>query len=81
MTTLQRLDRHVEDSKMIRHEECVEFRRFKFLGESLQMLEIEIRVGIGTGISPSASMQAYRAHKRRKMKRLVQLIVPEAIAK
>ena len=63
MAALQRIHGHVQDGEMIRHEEGIEFRRLELLRESLEMSEIEIRVGIGAGIPPGPGVNAYRPHE------------------
>ena len=64
---LQRLNGHVEDSQMVGHEERVELRSLQGLGEPLQMLKVEVGVGIGAGIAPPSRMNADRAHESAKM--------------
>ncbi len=59
----QRLDRHVEHSQMIGHEEGVELRRLQCLREAFEMCEIEIGVGIGSRIAPGACVKADGAHE------------------
>jgi hypothetical protein len=48
---------------VIGHEEGVEFCPLQRLREGLQMGEIEIGVGIRTGLAPGAGMQADRTHE------------------
>ena len=59
----QRLDRHVEHGKMVGHEERVELSALERLSEALQVLKVEVRVGIGAGISPPTRMNPHRAHE------------------
>lgn len=63
VAALQRFDRHVEHGQMIGHEEGIEFRLFQPLGEGLDMVEVEIRIGIGARIAPCAGMQADGTHE------------------
>ena len=49
---------------MVGHEERVEPAALERLGETLEMLEVEIRVRIGARIAPPAGMDADRAHER-----------------
>ena len=48
---------------MVRHEESVEAPALERLSETLQVLEVEIRVWIGAGIAPPTRMDPYRAHE------------------
>ncbi len=66
----QRLDRHVQYGQVIRHEEGVEPRALQGLDEAAQVLEVEVRIGIGAGIAPPGGMDADRAHERTQMKLL-----------
>ena len=59
----QRLDRHVEHGEMVGHEERVELSAFERLGETLQMLKVEVRVRIGAWIAPPARMDSDRTHE------------------
>ena len=52
---------------MVRHEERVELSPLQGLGESLQVLEIEVGVGISAGVAPPRRMNADRPHERAKM--------------
>jgi hypothetical protein len=63
----KRLNRHVEHSQMVGHEERVELSALQGLGEPLQMLKVEVGVGIGAGIAPPGRMNADRAHESAKM--------------
>ena len=51
---------------MVGHEERVEAPAFEGLSETLQVLEVEIRVGVGAGVSPPTRMDAHGAHERAK---------------
>jgi hypothetical protein len=59
----QRLDRHIEHREMVGHEERVEPPAFERLSETLQVLEVEVRVGIGAGIAPPSSVDSHGPHK------------------
>ena len=48
---------------MVGHKERVEAPAFEGLSETLQVLEVEIRIGIGAGIAPLTRMDAYGAHQ------------------
>lgn len=48
---------------MIGHEEGVEFSCFELLDEGFDVFEVEVGVGVGTGISPCASVKAHWPHK------------------
>jgi hypothetical protein len=48
---------------MVRHEERIEPPALERLSETLQVLEVEIRVWIGAGMAPPTRMDAYRAHE------------------
>ena len=48
---------------MVGHEKRVEAPAFEGLSETLQVLEVEIRIGIGAGIAPLTRMDAYGAHQ------------------
>ncbi len=55
---------------MIRHEKGVELAALQGLGETLDVLEIEIGVGIGAGIAPPRGVNADRPHERAEPKLL-----------
>src|SRR5580658_7514889 len=63
MAALERVDRHVEHSHMVSHEECVELRLLQFLDGFFHMGEVEIHVGPGARIAPCAGMDRCRAHE------------------
>src|SRR5579859_4989345 len=48
---------------MVGHEEGIELASFQFLDQLLDVGEIEIGVGPGTGIAPRAGMNADRPHE------------------
>jgi hypothetical protein len=48
---------------MVGHKERVEAPAFEGLSETLQVLEVEIRIGIGAGIAPLTRMDAHGAHE------------------
>jgi hypothetical protein len=52
---------------MVRHEERVEPAVLQGLRKPLQVLEIEIGVGVCAGVTPPGGMDADWAHKRAQM--------------
>jgi hypothetical protein len=48
---------------MVGHEERVEPSTLERLSEALQVLEVEVRVRISTGIAPPSGMDSHRAHE------------------
>ena len=48
---------------MIGHEEGIEAPALQRLGEPLQMLEVEVRIGEAAGIAPPGGMYTHRAHE------------------
>ena len=48
---------------MVGHEERVEFSAFERLSETLQVLEVEVRVRIGAGIAPPPGMNSHGTHE------------------
>lgn len=56
MAALKSFHGHVEDSKMVGHEEGIELGFFELLYEGDQMFEVEVGVRICAGISPCACM-------------------------
>ena len=71
VAALQGFDRHVENGEVIGHEEGVEFRLFQLLREALDVLEIEVGVRVGAGITPGTGMQADGAHEGAKLQLLL----------
>src|SRR6266478_1587016 len=63
MTALERVERHIEDGQVIRHEEGVEFAAFERLREAFEMREVEIGIRKSAGIAPGASMDGGRPHE------------------
>jgi hypothetical protein len=49
---------------MVGHKERVEAPVFEGLSETLQVLKVEIRVGIGAGIASPTRLDAHGAHER-----------------
>ena len=48
---------------MVGHEEAVDAAALERLGEALDVLEIEVRVGEGAGIAPGRGVEAHRPHE------------------
>src|SRR5262245_36502184 len=63
MATLERVERHIEDGQMIRHEEGVEFAAFERLREAFEMREVEIGIRESAGIAPGAGVDGGRPHE------------------
>src|ERR1700751_3796322 len=63
MAALERVERHIEDGQMIRHEEGVEFAAFERLREAFEMREVEIGIRESAGIAPGAGMDGGRPHE------------------
>ncbi len=67
MAALERIERHVEHSHVVGHEEGIELRPLQCLDAVLQVREVEIHVRPGAGIAPGAGVDARRPHERTKM--------------
>jgi hypothetical protein len=63
MAALEHLDRHVEHGHVVGHEESVEAPALERLSETLEDLEVEIRVGDSAGIAPGAGVYRCRPHE------------------
>ncbi len=68
--TLQRLERHVQHRQVIGHEEGIEFAPLECLGEAFQVIEVEVGVRKGTGITPRCGVDADGPHERAEMQLL-----------
>ena len=67
VAALERIDRHVQHSQVIGHEEGVELAGLEFLDQLLDAREIEIGIGPGAGIAPRAGVDGDRPHERAEL--------------
>src|SRR5215467_11344920 len=67
MAALKRIDRHVEHSHVVGHEERIELCPLEHLDGVSQVGEVEIHVWPCAGIPPRASVDACRPHERTKV--------------
>ena len=67
MAALQRIERHVEHSHVVGHEEGVELPALERLGKALEVREVKIGIRESAGIPPCSGMDTRRSHERREL--------------